>query len=111
MQISDLQAIQGVKIEYLSSEKISRIITSSMFLKEKFTAEGSFEKLKSRVVAGGHLKDRDMYDNRSSLISSTSSLDFSFSNEPSAVNFSFRNMLLVIILLICSLDKPSILTP
>ena len=39
------------------------------------------------------------------------SLDFSFSNEPSAVNFSFRDMLLVIILLICSLDKYSILTP
>ena len=41
MQISDLKAIQGVKIEYLSSEIISRIITSSMFLKEKFTTEGS----------------------------------------------------------------------
>ena len=74
MQISDLKVIQGVKIEGLSSEQISRIITSSMFLKEKFTAEGSFEKLKSSLVAGGHLQDRDMYDNRSSLISSTSSL-------------------------------------
>ena len=70
MQISDLKAIQGVKIEYLSSEKISRIITSSMFLKEKFTAEGSFEKRKSTVVAGGHLKDRDIYDNGSSPLSS-----------------------------------------
>ena len=74
MQISDLRAIQGVKIEYLSSEKISRIITSSMFLKEKFTAEGSFEKLKSRLLAGGHLKDRDIYGNGSSPILSTSSL-------------------------------------
>ena len=44
MQISDLKVIQGVKIEYLSNEQISRIITSSMFLKEKFTAGGSFEK-------------------------------------------------------------------
>ena len=74
VQISDFKAIQGVKIEYLSSEKISRIITSSTFLEEKFTAEGSFEKLKSRVVAGGHLKDRDIYDNGSSPILSTSSL-------------------------------------
>ena len=74
MQISYLIVIQGVKIEYLSSEQISRIITSSMSLKEKFTAEGSFEKLKSRLVAGGHLKDRDIYDNGSSPILFTSSL-------------------------------------
>ena len=74
MQISDLKVIHGVKIEYLSSEQISRIITSSMFLKEKFTTEGPFEKLKSRLVAGGHLQDRDIYDNESSPILSTSSL-------------------------------------
>ena len=58
MQISDLIVIQGVKIEDLSSEQISRIITSSMLLIEKFTAEGSFQKLKSRLVAGVHLQDR-----------------------------------------------------
>ena len=74
MQISDLKVIQGVKIEDLSRKQIIRIITSSMFLKEKFTADGSFEKLKSRLVAGGHLQDRDIYDNGSSPILSTSSL-------------------------------------
>ena len=74
MQISDLQVIQGVKIEDLSREQIIRIITSSMFLKEKLTADGSVEKLKSRLVAGGHLKDRDIYGNGSSPILSTSSL-------------------------------------
>ena len=57
MQISDLKVIQGVKIEDLSSDQISRIITSSMFLKEKFTADGSFAKFKSRLVAGGHYQD------------------------------------------------------
>ena len=31
-----------------------------MFLKEKFTADGVFEKLKARLVAGGHLQDRDI---------------------------------------------------
>ena len=31
-----------------------------MFLKEKLTAEGSFEKLKSRLVAGGHLEYGDI---------------------------------------------------
>ena len=39
------------------------------------------------------------------------SLDFGFADELSAVNFYFRIMLLVIILLICSLDKSSILSP
>ena len=33
-----------------------------MFLKEKFTPDNSLEKIKSRLVAGGHLQDRDMYD-------------------------------------------------
>ena len=67
MQISDLKVIQGVKIDDLSSEQISRIITSSMFLKEKFTTDCSFEK-KSRLVAGGHLQDRDIYDSGHSSI-------------------------------------------
>ena len=61
MQISDLKIIQGVKIEDLSSDQISRIITGNMFLKEKFTPDNSLEKIKSRLVAGGHLQDRDIY--------------------------------------------------
>jgi hypothetical protein len=32
------------------------IISSSCFLKEKFNAEGLFDKLKARLVAGGHRK-------------------------------------------------------
>ena len=81
MQISDLKVIQGAKIEDLSSEKIRRITTGSMFLKEKFYlyfsrqhADGSFEELKFRLVAGGYLQDRDMYDNGRSPTLSTSSL-------------------------------------
>ena len=31
-----------------------------MFLKDKYTADGNFDKLKSRLVAGGHLQDRDI---------------------------------------------------
>ena len=32
-----------------------------MFLKEKFTADGLFEKIKVRLVAGDHLQDRQIY--------------------------------------------------
>jgi hypothetical protein len=33
-----------------------------MFLKEKYLASGEFEKLKTRLVAGGDQQDKDMYD-------------------------------------------------
>jgi hypothetical protein len=39
-----------------------RPIPSSMFLKEKFHPDGSFDKLKARLVAGGHRQDRSVYD-------------------------------------------------
>ena len=37
-----------------------------MFLKEKFTADGKFDKLKARLVAEGHLQDRAIYTNGAS---------------------------------------------
>ena len=42
---------------------IRRAIISRMFLKNKYGADGSFEKIKARLVAGRHLHDRDMYSN------------------------------------------------
>jgi hypothetical protein len=41
--------------------KHHNILPSSMFLKEKFLANGSFEKLKARLVAGGHRTDQSLY--------------------------------------------------
>lgn len=41
--------------------KHTRIIPSSMFLKEKYLADGTFEKLKARLVAGGHRVDQTLY--------------------------------------------------
>ena len=38
-----------------------RPIVSSLFLKEKHTPDGKFEKLKARFVAGGHLQDKTLY--------------------------------------------------
>jgi hypothetical protein len=42
-----------------------------MFLKEKYLASGEFEKLKTRLVAGGDQQDKDMYDDLSAPTVST----------------------------------------
>ena len=42
------------------------IIITSMFLKEKQKPDGSFDKLKARLVAGGHMQDRSVYEDISS---------------------------------------------
>ncbi len=53
-----------------------KLIRSKMFLKEKFSADGQFEKLKARLVAGGHQQDRSSYtlEETSSPTVSTTSL-------------------------------------
>jgi len=48
-------------LQGLSMQKRKKIIRSSMFLKEKFLSTGEFQKLKARLVAGGHMQDRSVY--------------------------------------------------
>jgi histone deacetylase 1/2 len=50
-----------VRITSLSSEERRRIIRSSIFLKEKFKANGTFDKLKARLVADGSMQERSVY--------------------------------------------------
>lgn len=50
----------------LSPAEARKIIPSSMFLKAKHKPDGAFDKLKSRLVAGGHRQDTSMYDDVSS---------------------------------------------
>ena len=45
---------------HLSHAQLVSIITSSLFFKEKFSPTGEFQKLKARLVAGGHLQDRSV---------------------------------------------------
>jgi hypothetical protein len=45
-----------------------------MFMKDKFTASGEFEKFKARLVAGGDQQDKDLYENLSSPTGSTTSV-------------------------------------
>jgi hypothetical protein len=39
----------------------AKMVRSFLFLKEKYTSTGDFEKLKARLVAGGHMQDRSEY--------------------------------------------------
>ena len=51
------------------------IIPSSKFVKEKYKADGTFEKVKARLVAGGHRQDRRVYEgNTNSPTVSTSEM-------------------------------------
>lgn len=45
-----------------------------MFFKEKFTPAGEFDKLKARLVAGGHMQDKALYEDISSPTVSTSAV-------------------------------------
>ena len=74
MQLYSMDTFEGVNMEDMSTEDIGKIISSSTFLKDKYTAEGVFEKLKARLVAGGHLQDRNIYDKSTSPTVSTTSL-------------------------------------
>jgi hypothetical protein len=58
-------------IESLTRKQLKKVIRSSLFIKEKFTSTGAFEKLKARLVAGGHMQDKSIYDDVSSPTVST----------------------------------------
>ena len=60
-QLSDKQVFQFLRKANMSGEQIARAISCSMFLKDKFDAEGKFIKMKGRFVAGGHRQDRTLY--------------------------------------------------
>ena len=74
MVIRDKEAFKPVSFNSLTYSQHKSIIPSKMFLKEKHNASGEFEKLKSRLVAGGHRQDKEVFDNISSATVSTSSV-------------------------------------
>ena len=74
MIINEKKVFEAVDVGKLTFEERKSIIPSKLFLKEKYTATGEFDKLKARLVAGGHRQDRDVFDNISSSTVSTSSV-------------------------------------
>jgi len=45
-----------------------------MFIKDKYLASGAFERFKARLVAGGDMQDKSLYENLSSPTASTTSV-------------------------------------
>ena len=60
-QLDDKCVIKPVLASDLDDQAKKAIIRSSLFLKEKYLPDGTFDKLKARLVAGGHLQDRSLY--------------------------------------------------
>ena len=65
-QLWEKKAWTPVDVKRLKSDERTRIIRSSMFLKQKFDSKGNHDKLKSRLVAGGHMQDKTLYEDLSS---------------------------------------------
>jgi hypothetical protein len=74
MVMIEKQAFEPTHVNNLTYEQKKAIIPSKMFLKEKYNAQGQFEKLKSRLVAGGHRQDKDIFESVSSATVGTSSV-------------------------------------
>ena len=74
LQLHNMGTFTGKLMEELTEEEILSIISSSTFLKDKYTAQGLFEKLKARLVGGGHQQDKTIYPNNTSPTATTSSL-------------------------------------
>lgn len=73
-QMVDMKVFHPVAQESLTSDDWKRVVMSHMFLKEKFDANGSFEKIKARLVAGGNTQDRSIYESVSSPTASLASV-------------------------------------
>ena len=64
----------GVHLSSLSNSARQAVIRSKMFLKDKHSADGVFEKFKARLVAGGDQQDKNLYENLSSPTAATCSV-------------------------------------
>jgi hypothetical protein len=73
-QLMDRGVWHGVHVKYLTEQQRKQIIRSSIFLKDKYTAQNIFEKFKARLVAGGDQQQRELYDNVSSPTARTESV-------------------------------------
>ena len=76
-QFIDRGAFLPVRWSEMTFEQRKRIIPSMMFLKEKYTPEGDFERLKARLVARGDKQDRDLYTDDVSASTASSMSTFS----------------------------------
>lgn len=73
-QLLDRKVFHGIQPSNMTQEQRKNIITSSLFFRDKYNPDGSFEKYKARLVAGGHRQDRSLYDDLSSPTVATQAL-------------------------------------
>ena len=68
------KAWHPIKLDLLNHTERKKILPSSMFIKEKYKPDGTFEKIKARLVAGGHRQDKKVYEGKTSspTVSTTS---------------------------------------
>ena len=60
--LHNIKCWRPIRYKSLSTKQKKKTIRSFMFLKEKYNSEGEdFDKLKSRLVAGGSMQDRSEY--------------------------------------------------
>ena len=59
--LHNIKCWRPIRYSSLSTKQKKKMIRSFMFLKEKYNSEGDFDKLKSRLVAGGNMQDRSEY--------------------------------------------------
>jgi hypothetical protein len=60
------KVLKPIKFDLIPREDLSNIIPAFMFLKHKYFADGTFDKIKARLVAGGHKQTEDTYDQTTS---------------------------------------------
>jgi hypothetical protein len=63
-----------VHVHGMNDAERKAILRSSMFMKDKYTASGNFEKFKARLVAGGNRQVKELYDDLSSPTAATTSV-------------------------------------
>ena len=68
-----LHPIIPVKWESLNEEQRKKAVRSHMFLREKYE-DGSFVKMKARLVADGQMQDRTVYSDYASPTAKTKSV-------------------------------------
>ena len=72
------RAVINAELQQMITRKVwsedARVIRSIVFLKEKFLPTGEFEKLKARLVAGGDMQNRDLYEDLSAPTVATASV-------------------------------------
>ena len=62
-QLLDINAFKFIAFNAVPDQYRDRIVSSHMFLKEKYKPDGNFDRMKGRLVAGGHLIDVDTIGN------------------------------------------------